>query len=239
MSTPASRPAGSLAEQSDKARAAAVAACAATGAAIAPVPPRRGRPKGSATARFPGRMAKKREATATPQAKTTAAVVLEGLSGLRSAPEAARALGVTVARYYTLEAQAVAGLLSACEPAPPGPAPGQTSERELARLRQEHRRQDQELTRLRAVLRTTQRSLGIQPVATSPSASAAGPGKGGKSRRVRRPVVRAMTVVRRLLAGGSTDGSAPASQTTTDGAPGAISTKPPTVSTSSSGPGGG
>jgi hypothetical protein len=238
MSAPASRPAATLTEQSTVARAAAVAACAAVGAAISPVSPRRGRPKGSATG-TPRRVAKKREAAATPQAKTTAAVVLEGLSGLRSAPEAARALGVTVARYYTLEAQAVAGLLSACEPAPPGPAPGQTGEREMARLRQEKRRQDQELTRLRAVLRTTQRSLGIQPVATSPSASGTGaPGKGGKSRRARRPVVRAMTVVRRLLATGA-DAPGSASQTTAEGATAAVSTKPVTVSTPSSGPGGG
>jgi hypothetical protein len=181
-------------------------------------------------------MAKKREATATPQAKTTAAVVLEGLSGLRSAPEAARALGVTVARYYTLEAQAVAGLLSACEPAPPGPAPGLANERTLERLRQDHRRQDQELSRLRAVLRTTQRSLGIQPAATTPPAPGSTSGKAGKSRRARRPVVRAMTVVRRLMAAGS---AAPAPASPAEGAAAAVSTKPVTVSTPPSGPGGG
>jgi hypothetical protein len=191
----------------------------------------------------------KREATASPQAKSTAAVVLEGLTGLRSAPDAARTLGVTVARYYALEAHAVAGLLTACEPAAPGPSPGLTTERDLARLRQDHRRQDQELTRLRAVLRATQRSLGVQPVASSPSAAAtrasAGKGAGtgaGKRRRPRRPVVRALTVVRRLMAanGSPPAGSNPALfETAAAESAGTVSTPPPTVTIPSRGPDGG
>jgi hypothetical protein len=185
-------------------RAAAVAAFAAA-AAPAPgaTPKRRGRPRGSATGTggsAGARALAKRHAVASPQAKTTAAVILEGLTGLRSAPEAARTLGVSVARYYAVEAQAIAGLLTACEPAPPGPAAGAASERELSRLRQDHRRQEQELARMRAILRTTQRSLGVAPVtAAPPGPSPASAGKPGKKRRHRRPVVRALTVVRKLL----------------------------------------
>lgn len=182
-----------------------VAPTAASAAVGASPRVRRGRPKGIATGSGVAsghRAAARAETGASAQAKTTAAVVLEGLTGLRSAPESALALGITVARYYTVEAQAVAGLLVACEPAPPGPAPGLATERELARLRQQHRLQDQELSRLRAVLRTTQRSLGVQP--TAPAAVSTKPTKPGekkdRARRPRRPVVRAMTVVRRLIA---------------------------------------
>ena len=178
---------------------------AASAAVGAPVSVRRGRPKGIANGSGSSaghRAAVRAETGASAQAKTTAAVVLEGLTGLRSAPASAVALGITVARYYAVEAQAVAGLLAACEPAPPGPAPGLASERELARLRQQHRLQEQELTRLRAVLRTTQRSLGVPPAApVVVSATTSKPGETkARRRRPRRPVVRAMTVVRRLLA---------------------------------------
>jgi len=210
---------------------------ATSGAATPPVAPpkkptggRSGRPKGSVNGSGPvsgRRAAASRETVASTQAKTTAAVVLEGLTGLRSAPEAARALGVSVARYYSVEAQAVAGLLAACEPAPPGPPPGLATERELARLRHQQRQQDQELSRLRAVLRTTQRSLGVQPGVT-PVAAATKPG--AKSRRTRRPVVRAMTVVRRLLV---------ANATATVAVTGAASTTPLPAGTASRVPEGG
>jgi len=197
----------------------APAAPATATVATTPTPPtkRRGRPKGSVNGDGKGiRATTKRVDSASPQAKSTAAVILEGLTGLRSAPDAARALGITVARYYTVEAQAVAGLLAACEPGSPGPVPNAATERELTRLREEHRRQDQELARLRAVLRTTQRSLGLPMVAATPPAppgaakgaeqkpSGTGAAKGKsaekKRRRARRPVVRALTVLRRLQA---------------------------------------
>jgi len=213
------------------ARAAAVAAFAAS-TPIPPAPARRGRPRGSTTGTggHTGKRALiKRQAVASPQAKTTAAVVLEGLTGLRSAPEAARTLGITLARYYTVEAQAISGLLTACEPAPPGPAPGMATERELARLRQDHRRQEQELARMRAVLRTTQRSLGVPPAPPAPPPSAASGGT-KKPRRHRRPVVRALTVVRKLLGKPGTPGETPAAPGTsasTTAAPSGTSAREP------------
>ena len=226
---------------SDPAASVRTAVAAAIAATTPRIPGRRGRPKGSVNGSAGAvgrRAATTRVATASPQAKTTAAVVLEGLTGLRSAPDAARALGVTVVRYYTVEAQAIAGLIAACEPAAPGPAPGAATEREVARLRQEHRRQEQELSRLRAVLRTTQRSLGVAPVApsTAPSGSGSGPTGPGKRRRARRPVVRAMTVVRRLMAAQPAPaGAAPAASATTS----TVSTTAVPSGTSSRGPGGG
>jgi hypothetical protein len=240
-----STPASPASDSITAARAAAAAAIAATPTVAttpARVPGRRGRPKGSvngSTGSTGIRAATKRAASASPQAKSTAAVILEGLTGLRSAPEAARALGVTVARYYTVEAQAIAGLLGACEPAPPGPAPGMAIERELTRLRQEHRRQEQEVARLRAVLRTTQRTLGVAPPAPAPAARTK-PGDGkepsAKHRRARRPVVRALTIVRRLQAArDAAVGVGPAAV----GASGQVSTTPAASSTSARGPGGG
>jgi hypothetical protein len=222
----------------DPVASARTAVAAALAATTPRVPGRRGRPKGSvngSAGTVGRRAAATRAATASPQAKTTAAVVLEGLTGLRSAPDAARALGVTVVRYYTVEAQAIAGLITACEPAASGPAPGAATEREVARLRQEHRRQEQELARLRAVLRTTQRSLGVAPVAPAPAPSGSGPTGPGKRRRARRPVVRALTVVRRLMAAQAGSVTAPAA---TAGAS-TVSTTPAASGTSSRGPGGG
>ena len=226
----------------------APAAPASAATAPPPATKRRGRPKGSVNGNGTGiRVATKRVDSASPQAKSTAAVILEGLTGLRSAPDAARALGITVARYYTVEAQAVAGLLAACEPGSPGPVPNAATERELTRLREEHRRQDQELARLRAVLRTTQRSLGLPMVASTPpvpgAAKGAEPKPSGvakgksaekKRRRARRPVVRALTVLRRLQAAQEapqTPAAAPATST--------VSTTPEPERTSSIVPVGG
>jgi hypothetical protein len=226
----------------------APAAPATAATAPPPATKRRGRPKGSVNGNGTGiRVATKRVDSASPQAKSTAAVILEGLTGLRSAPDAARALGITVARYYTVEAQAVAGLLAACEPGSPGPVPNAATERELTRLREEHRRQDQELARLRAVLRTTQRSLGLPMVAATPPAppgaakgaeqkpSGTGAAKGKstdkKRRRARRPVVRALTVLRRLQAAQEAPAAAPATST--------VSTPPTPAGTSSTVPVGG
>ena len=218
--SPAADPAGDVPQAA--VRAAAVAAFAKA---------RRGRPPGSGPSS--GKRAMARRSPASPQAKATAAVILEGLTGMRSAPEAARSLGVTVVRYYALEAQAVAGLLQACEPVPAGPAPGLGTERELTRLREEHRRQGQELARLRAFVRTTQRSLGVVPVTNGSSASGSPSGSAGpapKRRRHRRPVVRALTVVRKLLsaATATSAGAAASPPPAADPAPepGPVSTTP-------------
>src|SRR5947209_17562740 len=54
------------------------------------------------------------------EARQRAAAILEVLAGARSPTEAAQALGVSLPRYYLLEARALGGLLAACEPQPPG-----------------------------------------------------------------------------------------------------------------------
>lgn len=131
------------------------------------------------------------------RARLTAAVVLDVLAGNRSPSDAASALGLSVARYYVIESQAIDGLIAGCGPRHRGrqPDPG----KELARLAAENRRLTQALLRQQALVRTGQRSLGVRLPAAKPplAASAVSPGRGkGK----RQPQVRALRAVKRLNA---------------------------------------
>ena len=119
------------------------------------------------------------EVPASREAKRLAAVVLDVLAGSRAPPQAAEALGVSLPRYYQLEARGLAGLVAACEPRPRGRQPD--AEAELARVRKELERLRRELARYQSLARLTQRAVGVAP----PS-----PAKPGK--RKRKPVVRAM-----------------------------------------------
>jgi hypothetical protein len=76
-----------------------------------------------------------REPDATREAKRLAAVVLDVLAGSRTPPQAAEALGVSLPRYYQLEARALGGLLAACESRPRGRQPD--IETELASVQKE------------------------------------------------------------------------------------------------------
>ncbi|MGH8191940.1 MAG: hypothetical protein ACREP2_10890 [Rhodanobacteraceae bacterium] len=124
------------------------------------------------------------------QAKLRAAAVLEVLAGERTPTKAAQALGVTLPRYYLMEAQALKGLVSACALKPRGrikKPPDQTErlERENAHLRQ--------LTaRLQTLLRAAQRSVGLAPPTKPTAADLAG------KRRKRKPTVRALRAAVRL-----------------------------------------
>jgi hypothetical protein len=116
---------------------------------------------------------------ASREAKQLAAVVLDVLAGSRTPPQAAEGLGVSLPRYYQLEARGLAGLLAACEARPRGRQPD--AEAELVNTKKELERLKRELVRYQSLVRLTQRSVGVPP----PS-----PAKGGK--RKRKPVVRAM-----------------------------------------------
>jgi len=172
------------------------------------------------------------ETQASPQARRTAAVLLEVLAGLRATGSAAQELGVTPMRYYQIEERAIGGLIVACEPRPSGLPPERRDAKELAKLREQMRRQTQELNQARSVLRTTQRQLGVATAAGPIVVKAGSAGKGGAptKHKVRRPTVRALTMVRRLL-----KADAVASTALTD----AASTGSSTVPTSTPEPGGG
>jgi hypothetical protein len=122
-------------------------------------------------------------------ARRLAAVILEVLAGGRTPTQAATALGLSLPRYYQLESRALAGLVEACQSKPRGRAAN--SVRELTQLRQHKQRLERELARQQALVRLTQRTVGVPPPPV-PSKDA-----GGKRRR-RKPMVRALRAAQRL-----------------------------------------
>jgi hypothetical protein len=121
-------------------------------------------------------------------AKRLAAGILEGLSGLRGASEAASALGLSLQRYYHLEARGLEGLVQALEPRPKGRR--RRPEDEVAALRRESERLRRELQRAQALVRVAQRAVGLPPAAADNKVK-----KGGGQGRRRRALVRAKQVV--------------------------------------------
>jgi hypothetical protein len=138
-------------------------------------------------------------ASASPQARRQAATILEVLAGVRRPCEAAQVLEISLPRYYQLEQRALAGLVTACEPAPRGPRVDLT--RRIAALERDKGRLQRECDRQQALVRAAQRSLGLtlpvppkSPVANKEAAA----NSSGKRRRHRRPSVRALKAVRAL-----------------------------------------
>lgn len=116
----------------------------------------------------------------TAEARRVAAVILDVLAGVRTPSQAAEAVGLSPARYYSLESRALEGMVQACEPRPKGRAV--SPERESSSLKKRVEFLERELARKQAQLRATQRAIGLaQPAAPDP-----------KAKRKRRPVVRAL-----------------------------------------------
>ncbi|MGA9038930.1 MAG: hypothetical protein WB421_00205 [Terriglobales bacterium] len=152
----------------------------------------------------------KRLPTVSRDAQRMAAAILEVLAGVRTPTEAATALSLSVPRYYLWEQRALEGLVRACEPRPVGKAAHERHqmavlEKEVARLRQDCARQQ-------ALVRASQRTVGLaasaQP-AKKPAAKAggkpaakAGDAAAGKAKpkRKRRPVARALKAAAALQA---------------------------------------
>lgn len=147
------------------------------------------------------------------------AVILEVLAGVRGATAAAEALGISVNHYYQLERKAVQGLVRACEPQPKGRTARTPSlEQQLVSVRRELEEARREVLRQSALVRATQRAMGLPETGIGPqeassasareavkkrSAAAAkgssgASSRGGRTRRTRRPTVRALRAVNRL-----------------------------------------
>jgi hypothetical protein len=92
-------------------------------------------------------------------ARRLAALLLEAWSGVRNPQSAGEAMGVTVTRFYQLEARALQMLVSAMEPRSRGRQP--TAEGELAKVRVEKQRLQRDVERYQSLYRTAQRSLGV------------------------------------------------------------------------------
>jgi hypothetical protein len=126
-------------------------------------------------------------------------VVLDVLAGNRSPNDAASALGLSVARYYVIEHQAIDGLIAGCGPRQRGRQPDHG--KEIARMTAENVRLTQALLRQQALVRTSQRSLGVALPAKPATTTSASPGRGkGK----RQPKVRALRAAKRLKTATST-----------------------------------
>jgi len=102
------------------------------------------------------------------KAKQIAVAVLETLAGELGTSEAAAKLGISLSRYYQLEARALEGLLQAVEPRAKGPQP--TPEREIRALKAEKQQLEKELRRHQALLRAAHRSVGLPPKPASSKA---------------------------------------------------------------------
>ena len=166
---------------------------------VATVEPKPAKPKRAARRKpkssscpSPGSLGKQ----ASREANRRAAAILEVLGGVRMPTEAATALGISVNHYYLLERKALAGLLAACESQPKGTR-GPSADKKLATLERELETCRRECMRQAALVRATQRAVGL-PAVPSPSkkgGKAAGKPQGKKTpakRCRRRPTVRAL-----------------------------------------------
>ena len=128
-------------------------------------------------------------------ARRMAAAILENWAGVRTPLQAASALSVSLPRYYQLEQRAVGAIVASCEPRPRGPGPNH--ERQIRSLERQLATSRRDCARLQALLRTSQRTIGLP----APELLASVPG--GKKRRPRRPTARALKIARALGADSS------------------------------------
>lgn len=122
------------------------------------------------------------------EARKTAALILEVLGGIRTPTDAAKALGVSTQRYYGLEAQALEGLIQACERR--GPGRQRTTGGHIAALEAKVAQLERECARRQALIRVSQRTLGL--------AKPAEPAPAERGKRRRRPAVRALKAAAEL-----------------------------------------
>ncbi|HET9952338.1 MAG TPA: hypothetical protein VFS09_11150 [Candidatus Eisenbacteria bacterium] len=127
------------------------------------------------------------------EAKRLAAVILEVLSGERDTTTASQDLGVSMARYYVLETRAIQGLIAALEPRKAGRT--RTPERELESVKGANARLEHEVSRLQALVRASQRAMGLQ-AAPSKEKERRVAGKGGRRRRRTFRAMRLATALR-------------------------------------------
>jgi hypothetical protein len=119
--------------------------------------------------------------------------MLEVLSGERGPQDGCAALGISLSRYYVLETRALQGMITALEPRPKGRQ--KRPEDAVRELERERGRLQQELSRSQALLRASQRSMGL------PSSKPSKRGKVSKTtRKRRRRIVRAKSAIAALQA---------------------------------------
>lgn len=95
------------------------------------------------------------------EAKRQAAVILEVMSGVRSAQEGSDVLGISPMRYYSLEDRALQGMVKALEPRPKGRRM-RSPEDALKLAEKERERYKREVGRLQTLLRMVRKSVHLQ-----------------------------------------------------------------------------
>jgi hypothetical protein len=136
-----------------------------------------------------------RSAATPSEAQRLAATILEVLSGMRSPPEASQALAISLPRYYQLEARALEGLVAALAPRPMGKQP--SLENRVKLLEKQLDVAHRQCARQEALVRLTQRTLGLAVVAPAKSTPSV---RDSAGRKKRRPTVRALKAARSLQA---------------------------------------
>jgi len=130
---------------------------------------------------------------ASRDARKVAAAILEVMGGARLPSDAAKALSISLPRYYLLESRALNGLLLACEPRRIGRV--RSAESELSAAQKQVHCLQQECARYSALVRAAQRTIGLsQPQPFKPGEN----GKGKKGRK-RKPTVRALKAAELLI----------------------------------------
>jgi hypothetical protein len=154
----------------------------------------------SGTAGSPAKAVQRAAPATCSEAQRRAAVILEVLAGVRSASQGAAALGISVNHYYLLERQALGGLVAACAPRPKGQR--LDAERQLRTLEQTLERSRRECQRQAALVRATQRAVGLPATPPERPAGKARRGKAGPASvaRRRRTSVRALRLARAMTA---------------------------------------
>ena len=134
------------------------------------------------------------------EARQLSAVILEVLAGVRTPTDAAKAVGLSVSRYYMLETRALQGLVAACEPRKTGKR--RPPEKVIASLKNEIAKLKRECERTNALLRLSHRTLAVAaPRAEKPKDG------GGKNKRRRRPQARALAAAASMREGSTESGA--------------------------------
>jgi hypothetical protein len=144
----------------------------------------------------------------SPEARRQAAAILEVLAGVRTPTEVAQQLAISLTRYYIIESRALQGLIAACEPRPHGRL--RSPESELAAVRRECEQLRRQAARQQALLRVTERTLGLAGATAAPPPKA--DRKNPKKRRQRKPKARALhaaTVLQEAAAPSADNGLSP------------------------------
>jgi len=121
------------------------------------------------------------------EARRQAAAILEVLAGVRTPTEVASQLAISLTRYYIIESRALQGLVDACEPRPRGRV--RTPASELAALRRECEQLRRQAARQQALLRVTERTMGLTSSAAPTSAKSENK---SRKKRPRKPRARAL-----------------------------------------------